>query len=114
MSSKLQQQVWEHAPYIGEKMLMLLAMAEWANDEGYCAVAADRLADKVRITEDCAKTLLQGFIDDGALRLIAPAINSQPAFYQMLSRCWSDDPHPATAGQAVNFTRNHRRERKGK
>ena len=110
MSNKLVQRIWNDAPYIGEKMLALLVLAEWANDDGFCAVSPDALADKVRVTQDCANTLLQEFIEDGALRLVAAATESQPAFYQMLSRCWGDDPHPAPLSKGVGIKMNSSRE----
>jgi hypothetical protein len=110
MSNKLVQRIWNDAPYIGEKMLALLVLAEWANDDGFCAVSPEQLAHRVRVTEACALELLQEFIEDGALRLATAATESQPAFYQMLPRCWSNDPHPATVKKTANLKMNSSRE----
>jgi hypothetical protein len=92
MSNQLVEQVWNHAPYIGEKMLALLAIAEWANDEGYCAISPDALADRVRITRDCALTMLGGFIAEGDLSLmIAGHRYGIPDIYQLRTDNWGTD-----------------------
>jgi hypothetical protein len=100
MSNQLVEQVWNHAPYIGEKMLALLAIAEWANDEGYCAISPDALADRVRITRDFALTMLGGFIAEGDLSLLIAGHRYGIAdIYQLRTDNWYSHKNQAQTGQ---------------
>jgi len=111
MSNKLQQQVWNHAPYIGEKLLALLAIAEWANDEGFCAVSPDALAERVRITRDGALTMLGGFIAEGDLSLMLGGHrHGIPDIYQLFTQSWSAEPQPASVSKEGNMEMNNSRE----
>lgn len=48
MSIKVQSLIWEHAPYRGNTLLALLALGDWANDEGSCWPNMTTLAKKSR------------------------------------------------------------------
>lgn len=46
MSIKLMSAVWERSDISSTQKLVLLALADWANDEGLCWPSIDRLAQK--------------------------------------------------------------------
>lgn len=50
MSIKVMTAVWEHAPFKGGKLLILLALADFANERGICWPSIPTLAKKARLT----------------------------------------------------------------
>lgn len=50
MSIKVMTRVWDYCPQQGEALLVMLAMADWCNDEGECHPSVSKLATKARIT----------------------------------------------------------------
>ena len=48
MSIRLISRVWDSVPLEGTELLLLLAIAEHANDEGICWPRLERLAQRVR------------------------------------------------------------------
>lgn len=51
MSIKVMSAVWEHSRQKGGRLLLLLALADYANDEGECWPAVPTLAQKARMSE---------------------------------------------------------------
>lgn len=43
--------VWEDSPRSGNDLIVLLALADWANDDGYCWPSIPTLATKARLSE---------------------------------------------------------------
>ena len=50
MSIKLMSAVWERDDLTSTQKLVLLALADWANDEGLCWPSVDRVALKASLT----------------------------------------------------------------
>jgi len=73
LSIKLMTKVWEQAPYRAEKLLVLLALADWANDKGECWPYHRQVAVKARISEGGALKIIQSLIADGVLEIIEQA-----------------------------------------
>jgi hypothetical protein len=89
MSAKMSQIVWNQAPYKADRLLVLLAMAEWADDEGICCVSYDRLADKARVHKQGAISIMQTLIADDAIRLLQKGGGrGKPSVYQLLPQNW--------------------------
>jgi len=61
--------VWNDAPYSGGTLLVLLALADWANDDGICWPKRPQIARKARLTESGAKFCLRQLRKDGAISL---------------------------------------------
>jgi hypothetical protein len=59
MSIKVTTWVWEYSPYKEAKLLLHLALADAANDEGYCWPAVATLGKKSRVSERQARRLLR-------------------------------------------------------
>jgi hypothetical protein len=51
MSIEVMAKVWKHSPYGEGTLLVLLAMADWANDDGFCWPSIPQLAHKSRQSE---------------------------------------------------------------
>lgn len=62
--------VWKEAPYQGNKLLCLLACADWSNDDGEFYPSYETIARKVRVTRRSAIRLLAGFVEDGVVSKI--------------------------------------------
>jgi hypothetical protein len=62
--------VWTHSPYRGENLLLHLALADFANDEGTCFPSVPTLARKARCSEVWARRCVRRMIDDGLLEIV--------------------------------------------
>jgi hypothetical protein len=51
MSIKRMTDVWEKSTHTSSDLLLLLALADNANDEGYCWPGIDKLCKKTRLSE---------------------------------------------------------------
>jgi len=67
MSIKVSSYVWDHAPYRGSKLLVLLAFADAASDEGYCWPLVATIARRARIQERPCQQVISQLIKDGWL-----------------------------------------------
>ena len=85
----MSQIVWSQAPYKADRLLVLLAMAEWANDEGICCVSYDKLADKARTTKQTAVRIIQYLLKDNAIQVVQLGNGrGKPSVYQLLPHNW--------------------------
>lgn len=50
MSIRVMSEVWDHANLEGAQLLVLLALADFANDDGYCWPSYETLAKKARVS----------------------------------------------------------------
>lgn len=67
MSIRLMTAVWQRSPYKGGSLLAHLALADWANDEGFCWPLQREVAHKARVEERQARNILQRLEDDGTI-----------------------------------------------
>lgn len=67
MSYLVSKRVWKHSRQRGTTKLLLLAFAEFANDEGVCWPGIPLLADYINETERHTRTLIKGLISAGEL-----------------------------------------------
>jgi hypothetical protein len=65
MSIKVMSRVWEHATHKGGSLLLLLALADYADDRGICWPGLEALAEKARLTERQAVNVIHGLIASG-------------------------------------------------
>ena len=59
--------VWEKSPYKGERLLLHLALADYANDEGTCFPSQRTLAHKARCSQNFVRVCLNQMVEDGYL-----------------------------------------------
>lgn len=67
MSIKLMSKVWSSAPYAGDQLLILLAIADFANDDGFFFASKSTLSKKCRCSVEYVRLTLKKFIDDGVI-----------------------------------------------
>jgi hypothetical protein len=65
--------VWANSPYRGEALLLHLALADFANDEGMCFPSQKTLARKARCSENYVRVAVKRMVKDGLLEITAPA-----------------------------------------
>jgi len=71
MSIKIMTEVWEHSQMKGSLLLLLLAIADFANDDGIAYPGTPTLAKKIRMSERQVKRLRQKLYDAGELEYIS-------------------------------------------
>ena len=83
MSIKVMSAVWERSQHKGSALLLLLALADFANDTGECWPAVGTLAHKIRMSDRSVSRLLQTLIASGEL---APDFRSgRSTMYKILT-----------------------------
>lgn len=69
MSIRVMSRVWEDAPYGEGSLLLLLAIADFADDNGYAFPKVTSLAKKIRMSRTHTLALLKVLEADGVLRI---------------------------------------------
>ena len=70
MSIRIMSLIWERAPLQGGTILTLLALADWANDEGVCWPSIPKLALKARQSERNVRYILRELQADGFVTVV--------------------------------------------
>ena len=109
MSIRVMTQVWDSGQYNGSKLLLLLALADFAHDDGgnvYPSV--DTLAQKTRCDRRTVQRNLRQLEGEGTITLVRPATRHGPAEYQLgaafcrPSECQGRHPVPLGAASDPN------------
>lgn len=69
--------VWAHSPYSGERLLLHLALADFANDEGICFPSHATLARKARCSTGWVSQTIKQMIADDLLEVVERAGNGR-------------------------------------
>lgn len=70
MSIKVMNLVWQNAPYRGNTLLTLLALADWSNDDGICWPKVEQLATKSRQSIRSAQYAVDELCQDEILAMV--------------------------------------------
>lgn len=71
MSVKMITQVWEHAHAVkGDALVVLLALADYADDEGFCWPKIASVAQKARLTEDGTSRIVKRLEEEGFVAVV--------------------------------------------
>ena len=65
--------VWANSPYSGERLLLHLALADFANDEGVCFPSHGTLAKKARCSQGWVSQTIKQMISDRLIEIVEPA-----------------------------------------
>ena len=71
MSIKVMSQVWEHSQMKGSALLLLIAVADFADDEGYAFPSTETLAQKIRMSTRQVIRLRQMLYESGELEYVS-------------------------------------------
>ena len=79
MSIKVMSFVWDGFPASGSEMLVMLALADWCNDEGGSLHPSMRaVAEKVRVSEKQARRIVHGLEEAGYIKVVGNANGGAP------------------------------------
>lgn len=85
MSIDLMSQVWKSDAYSGGKLLVLLALADWASDDGtHIFPKMATLAQKARLSHRQAQNCIKQLRDDGVLEEVACARRGRGTEYRLI------------------------------
>lgn len=70
MSIEVMTRVWKNSQHSGSTLLLLLALADWADDWGYCYPSHATIARKIRSSERNVYYLLRKLEESGEIRII--------------------------------------------
>ncbi len=65
MSIKIMAAMWEHGPTDGNELLVMLALADIANDEGVCWPSMATIGQRARMSERNARRVIRKLEEDG-------------------------------------------------
>jgi hypothetical protein len=84
MSIKVMTRVWEHSQHGGGTLLVLLALADYANDHGVCWPDVATLATKARLTDRQVSNVLNDLIRAGDLAMVQGRGRGKHSAYAVL------------------------------
>lgn len=109
MSIKVMSRVWDHSEQEGSRLLVLLAMADWADDDGYCWPKIAVLAHKARVDERTVQRCLADLVEAKELERSGGGGRGRSSTYRVVTGLKGDRLSPF-AGNAV---RDEAQARKG-
>ena len=85
MSIKVMSEVWEHSTHKGAALLLMLAIADHANDDGIAWPSRSRMASRIRMSVMHTRRLIRTLIKSGELIVIHPGGSGpgDPSKYQI-------------------------------
>jgi hypothetical protein len=78
MSIRVMSKVWEFFPRGGSELLTILALADWADDDGFCFPAVASVAKKTRVTRSAAQRSLHRLLNSGFVEVVGNANGGPP------------------------------------
>lgn len=79
MSIKVMTMVWDGLPFSGSELLTMLAMADWCDDRGGSLFPSIKaVAEKVRVGEKRARTILRKFEEERYLAVVGNHFGGKP------------------------------------
>jgi len=99
VSIKIMSWVWDQSPYQGKALLLHLALADFANDDGLCWPSQPILAKKARCTERHVRDTVSQMVGDGFLEIVEQSNGINSTRYRLIARK-SVPPRNSTTGRA--------------
>lgn len=107
MSIRLMTWVWANSPYSGQRLLLHLALADFANDDGVCFPSHGTLAKKARCSQGWVAQTIAAMQRDGFIEIVEKAGNGRGKVgrYRLLKGHTESDlsqsiPHTLTANRS--------------
>lgn len=89
MSVHVSSAVWKYAPLSGTRLLVLLALADWANDQGTCWPSVASIADRCRIDARRARRILRELEHEGLIKKVREGGRDKPLRMDAVAPGWS-------------------------
>ena len=83
MSIKVMSIIWERSERSGSELLLLLALADHADDSGNCYPSVARLAAKTRMSERSVQYMLRSLVESGELQIQQGGGRSNTNIYRL-------------------------------
>jgi helix-turn-helix protein len=84
MSIKVMTRVWDHSRHKGSQLVLLLALADHADDDGVCWPATPHLAQKIRMSERQTQRILDTLIASKEIAHLPGNGRGHPSHYAVL------------------------------
>ncbi len=84
--------VWDQSTQSGNSLLLLLALADYANDSGVCWPSVETLANKARVSDRTVQRMIQKLIADNELEIVEQGGGRRSHRYRVLVRGVSLSP----------------------
>jgi hypothetical protein len=84
MSIRVMSSVWEDSKQKGNGLLLMLALADFADDQGKCYPSVDRLAFKTRMSRRNVQNLSRQLVEDGEISITENAGKNGCNIYQIM------------------------------
>jgi hypothetical protein len=91
MSIHIMSAVWKNSVQTGGNLLLLLAMADFANDDGECWPSVATLATKARITDRHVRRILRQLEEDGEIKALDKPGQNGTIRYLVFARNGGED-----------------------
>jgi biotin operon repressor len=98
VSIKIMTWVWDNSPYTGDKLLMHLALADTAHDNGSLWMTQAHLAKKVRCSENWVWQFLKQMQEDGWIEVTQKGHRGRATTYQLVK----DNPNKVSHNIQTN------------
>ena len=86
MSVKIMTWVWDNSPYEGKALLIHLAMADHANDDGMCFPSQEGLAKKSRSSVRYVRDVVNDMVVQGLVELVKESNGRQNHLYRLVPK----------------------------
>ncbi len=70
MSNKVSTSVWKHCKQKHDRRLVMVALADWCNDEGECWPGQNAIAEKTRLTLRGVRKIIDALSAEGEIKLL--------------------------------------------
>ena len=101
LSIKIMSWVWDHSPYEGKILLIHLALADWAGDDGVCWPSQEKIAAKCRCSVETVRTTIKRLIDDDFITIVSESKGKGNSHrYKLLPKSFGGftEPNPQMVG----------------
>jgi hypothetical protein len=85
MSVRVMSEVWQNSPYKGGTLLVLLALADWADDSGRCFPKIPAIAKKARLSEREVTRVLGDMVEEGVVEVATESSRGRGKVYQIIT-----------------------------
>lgn len=106
MSNQILNRAWAVRGLSGTEKLVLIRLADRANDRGICFPGQTSLAEDCCVTTRTVRDALAALVESGHLRITVPATFSTPATYQVTPVASSTPPEAVSGGASDSAEEN--------